>query len=51
MLPTMSAYRRYFDETKYMTFLIKDDKLLGKYSKVWDKVSNSMKKEFDSGLV
>ena len=47
----MSGYRRYFDETKFLTFLIKDDKLLGKYSKVWDKVSNSMKKEFDSGPV
>ena len=48
MLPKMSAYRRDFDETKYMSFLIKDDELLEKYSKIWDKVSNSMKKGFDS---
>ena len=29
-LPKMSAYRRDFDETKYMSFLIKDDELLQK---------------------
>ena len=28
--------------------MIKDDKLLEKYSRIWDKVSNSMKKGFDS---
>ena len=28
MLPKMSACRRDFDETKYMSFLIKDDELL-----------------------
>ena len=26
-LPKMSAHRRDFDETKYMSFLIKDDEL------------------------
>ena len=31
--PKMSAYRRDFDETKYIPFLIKDDKLL---EKQWD---------------
>ena len=30
-LPKMSAYRRDFDETKYVPFLIKDDELLEKY--------------------
>ena len=29
-LPKMSAYRKDFDETKYVSFLIKDDKLLEK---------------------
>ena len=43
----MSAYRRDFDETKYMTFLIKDNELLEKYNKIWIKVKNSIKKEFD----
>ena len=44
----MSAYRKDFDETKYVSFLIKDDKLLEKYNEMWGKVKNSIKKEFDS---
>ena len=44
----MSAYRRDFDETKYISFLIKDDELLGKYSEIWKKFqkvsNNSLKK-------
>ena len=28
MLPKISGYARSFDETKYMSFLIKDEKLL-----------------------
>ena len=31
-----------------MNFLIKDDWLLEKYNGLWDKVSNSMNKGFDS---
>ena len=44
----MSAYRRDFSETKYMSFLIKDDELWEKYNEIWEKVKNSIKKEFDS---
>ena len=44
----MSAYRKDFDETKYIYFLIKDDELLEKYNEIWEKVKNSLKKEFDS---
>ena len=47
-LPKMSAYRTDFDETKYMSFLIKDDELLETYNEIWEKVKNSIKKEFDS---
>ena len=36
------------DETKYMFFFIKDDELLEKYNKIWEKAKNSIKKEFDS---
>ena len=44
----MSAYRKGFGETKYMSFLIKDVALLEKYNEIWRKVSNSIKKGFDS---
>ena len=44
----MSAYGRYFDKTKCMSFLIKDEKLLEKYNVVCKKVINIIKKEFDS---
>ena len=42
----MSAYRKDFDETKYVSFLIKDNKLLEKYKAIWEKVKNSLKKNF-----
>ena len=44
----MSAYRKDFDETKYISFLIKDDELLEKYNEIWEKVKNILKKDFDS---
>ena len=30
----MSAYRKDFDKTKYMSFLIKNDELLEKYNEI-----------------
>ena len=47
----MSAYRRDFDKTKYMSFLVKDDELLEKYNKIWEKFKNTINKEFDSDPV
>ena len=44
MLPQRSGHRKKFYETKYMPFLIKNDELLEAYNKIWDKVSNSIKK-------
>ena len=44
----MSAYRREFDENKLMSFLMKDIELLEKYNEMWDKVKNSIRKEFVS---
>ena len=44
----MTAYRKDFHETKYICFLIKDDELLEKYNEIWEKVKNSLKKNFDS---
>ena len=51
-LPKMSAYRKDFDETKYLSsVLIKDDKLLRKYNKIWKKVKNTIDKELDRDAV
>ena len=36
-LPKMSTYRRDFDKTKCMSFLIKNEKLLEKYYEIWKK--------------
>ena len=47
-LPKLSAYRKDFVETKYTSFLIKDDELLEKYNEIWEKVKGSLKREFDS---
>ena len=47
MLQKLSAYRRDFDETMYMSFMIKNDELVEEYNEVWDFV-NSMKKGFHS---
>ena len=47
----MTAYRKDFNKTKYVSFLIKDDELLEKYNEIWEKINNSLKKEFDSELV
>ena len=38
-------YRRDFDETKCMYFLIKEVKVFDKYNEIWGKVSNMIKKE------
>ena len=48
LLPKMSEYRRNFNETKHVSFLIKDDEFSAKYDEIWDKISNSIKKGFDS---
>ena len=34
-LPKMTAYRKDFDQAKFMSFLIKDDELLEKYNEIW----------------
>ena len=48
LLSKVSAYRRDFDDTKYISFLIKHDEILEKYIELWEKVKNSIKKDFDS---
>ena len=48
-LPKKSVYRKDFDETKYMSFLIRDDELLKQNKK--SKVKNAIDKEFDNETV
>ena len=43
----MSAYRKDFHETKYMSLLVKDDELLEKYNEISEKVKIIIKKEFN----
>ena len=45
-LPKMVAYGRDFNETKHISFWIKDDKLLEKRNEIWEKVKSSIKKKF-----
>ena len=48
-LRTMKAYRKGFDETKYISFFIKNDELVEKYDEIWKNVKIVSKKEFDCG--
>ena len=36
------------DETRYMSFLVRDHKLSEEYNEIWEKVKNSIKSQFDS---
>ena len=46
-LPQMIGYVKCFDSNKTMSFKVSDDKLLKKYSKILEKISNLMNVEFD----
>ena len=48
MIQKIQAYRKNFNGTKYMSYIIKKDELLEKFNKLWNKVSNTVKKGFDS---
>ena len=39
ILPKRIAYKREFDEIKYISLLIKDDELLERYNEIWGKIS------------
>ena len=47
ILPKISTYRRDNAETKYVSFLIKNDGFLEKYNELWDKFWKVIKNEFD----
>ena len=40
----MGSYRRDFDESKYVSFLTKNDELLEKYNEIWKKSAIPSKK-------
>ena len=47
----MSTYKRYFEKTKCMYLVIKDENFFDKYMKVWKKFSHIIKNKFNSELV
>ena len=47
-LPQMTGYARKFNENATMSFIVKDKKLLKKYSKIWEAIEGLMKINFES---
>ena len=45
ILPRMSAYRRDFDDSQNISFLIKMGDLLDQTSGIWDKISKIIEKK------
>ena len=45
MLPKITRYVQSFDESKYISFLIKDNELIEKYNNILDKVAIILKKD------
>ena len=45
----MNTYAKYFDKnSKYMNHLVKDEKILKKYLKIWNKIKSLIEKELNS---
>ena len=44
----MTGYARKFNENAAMSFIVKDKKLLKKYSKIWEAIEGLMKITFES---
>ena len=52
ILPQMSGYIKYFENGgKNMSFMVKDDNVLDKYNKIWDKIKEKLNIKFHSMLV
>ena len=41
--PKLTAYKKDFDGTKFMSFLIKHYELLEKYNEIWENVKDNLK--------
>ena len=49
ILPQMSGYIKYFENGgKNMPFMIKDDNVLDKYNRIWDKIKKKLNIKFHS---
>ena len=49
ILLQMSGYIKYFENGgKSMSFMVKDDNVLDKYNKIWDKIKNKLNIKFHS---
>ena len=47
ILPRMSGYIKYFENGgKNMSFMVKDDNVLDKYNKIWDKIKEKLNIKF-----
>ena len=46
--PQMIIYVKHFDSSKTMSFKVSDNKLLKKFTKIWEKIINLLNIEFDS---
>ena len=47
ILPQMSGHLKYFENGgKNMSFVNKDDSVLDKYNKIWDKIKNTLNRKF-----
>ena len=44
----MIGYVKIFDSNKTMSLRVDDNKLLKKYNRIWEIISNLLNKEFDS---
>ena len=47
-LSQMVGYVKHFDSNKTVSFKVIDNKLLKKYNKIWERVSNLLSIKFDS---
>ena len=50
-LPQVIGYIKCIDSNKTISFKVSDNKLLKKYSKIWERVSNLLSIKFDSEAV
>ena len=50
-LPQMTGYAKKFNDNATMSFIVKDKQLLKNYTKIWDKIENLMKINFESSCV